>query len=344
MKKFFLALLLPVLFVLSGCNTQAAVDEVDKADTSSTKSNDLKVSVLNIGHGDSILIQTPEQTILFDTANLTDRASLVRELEKFSVTKIDKLVLTHPHVDHIGGARMLIKPTDKQLSEYPYLKKISVAEVYDNAIPYTSKSYINYMKAIEDLGIKRQSLKAGDALDFGGGVNFKVLYPTAEYVAEMTGGKVDNGDRTYKMNNSSIIGRLIYKNFSMMLTGDCERESEKKIVESYSAEELKCNVLKAGHHGSKNSSAAKFLRAVAPEYVLISAGDKEENGNAKGTPHLKFLERCLELNIDAKKIFCTRWNGSITVTTDGETFSVQPEVQVDWVNEWMEKKRKLDAI
>ena len=315
MKKIFLAVLLPVLLLLSGCDSQAAMKE-----TLPPATNDLKISVLNIGHGDSILIRTAEQTILVDTANSTHHDLLVRELEKFSVTKIDKLILTHPHVDHIGGARMLIKPTDKQRNEFPYLEKISVGEVYDNGVPFTNQSYRAYMKAVEATGIKRQSLKAGDVLDFGGGVKFNVLWPASEYIAEVNGGKVDNGDRTYKMNNSSIVGRLTCGKFSMMLTGDCEKESEAKIVERYSAEDLKCDVLKAGHHGSKNSSAKKFIAEVKPSYVLVSAGDKEENGNAKGTPHLKFLERCLELNIDAKKIFCTRWNGTITVTSDGKNF------------------------
>ena len=334
MKKIFLAVLLPVLLIFSGCTSQAAMN-------SSPATNDLKVSVLNIGHGDSILIQTAAQTILVDTADNSKHASLVRELEKFSVTKIDKLILTHPHVDHIGGARMLIKPTDKQLAAYPYLEKISVGEVYDNGVPFANPAYRAYMRAVEATGIKRQSLKAGDTLDFGGGVKFNVLWPASEYIAEVNGGKVDNGDRTYKMNNSSIVGRLTYGNFSVMLTGDCEKESEAKIVEKYSAEDLKCDVLKAGHHGSKNSSAKNFIAEVKPSYVLVSAGDKEEKGNAYGTPHLKFLERFLEQGVDPKNIFCTRWNGTITVTSDGKTFSVQPETQADWVEEWMDKKRKL---
>ena len=337
MKKIFLTLLLPLLLVLSGCNTQAAMGQ----NKNSSGVKDLEISLLNIGHGDSILIQTPEQTILIDTADASEHAKLVNELEKFSVTKIDKLILTHPHVDHIGGARMLIKPTAKQLNEFPYLEKISVGEVYDNGVPFTNQSYRAYMKAVEATGIKRQSLKAGDTLDFGGGVKFNVLWPASEYIAEVNGGKVDNGDRTYKMNNSSIVGRLTYGNFSMMLTGDCEKESEAKIVERYSAADLKCDVLKAGHHGSKNSSAKKFIAEVKPSYVLVSAGDKEENGNAYGTPHLKFLERFLEQGVDPKNIFCTRWNGTITVTSDGKTFSVKPETQADWVEEWMDKKRKL---
>ena len=340
MKKIFLTLLLPLLLVLSGCNTQAAMGQNEN---SSGNKENLKISMLNIGHGDSLLIQTPEQTILIDTANTNEHAKLVNELEKFSVTKIDKLIITHPHIDHIGGARMLICPTEKHLAEFPYLKKISVAEAYDNGIPSTGTAYRNYLSAVESMSVKRHSLKVGDELDFGGGVKFKVLWPPKNFVDEMKAGKADKDDKDYKMNNSSIVGRLTYGNFAMMFTGDCEKESEAKIVAGNDAKDLKCNVLKAGHHGSRTSSTVNFLRAVDPEYVLISAGDKEEHGNAKGSPHLRPLEKILAQGVDPKKIFCTRWNGTITVTSDGKTFSVTPEIQADWVEDWMEKKRKLNT-
>ena len=329
-------------FVLSGCNTQAAGNQ--------TKDDDLKISMLNIGHGDAILIRTKEQTILFDTANSSERDRFVKELEKFSVTKIDKLILTHPHVDHIGNAAMLIKPNKKQLEAYPYLSKISVAEVYDNDVPYTSGAYRNYMKAIEELGIPRKSLKAGDTLDFGGDVKFKVLFPTAEYIAQKKQQQIEAAenenennakiDRMYRMNNSSIVGKLTYKDFSIMLTGDCEKEAEAKILAANDAATLKCDILKAGHHGRNTSSSKEFVAAINPSYVLISSGDNDENNGYKGSPHRKVLGIYLAQGIDAKNILCTQWNGSITVTSDGKNFSVQPEIKKDWVEDLIAKKLK----
>ena len=154
MKKIFTAMLLVLAFVVSGCGggqakqepkdeTQAEVQDDAQAEASPAQdvNGDLKISMLNVGQGDAILIQTGKQTILVDTSDTDERELLVKELEKFSVTKIDKLILTHPHADHIGSAKALINPSKKELSANPYLEKISVAEVYDNGIASTSQLY-----------------------------------------------------------------------------------------------------------------------------------------------------------------------------------------------------------
>ena len=348
MKKFFLSIMLLSAFVISGCNTQAADNKEIPAGN-----DDLKIYMLNVRHGDAILIRTKEQTILIDTGKLVHQARFVKELEKLSVTKIDKLILTHPHVDHIGNARALINPSKKELEENPYLAKISVGEVFDNGIAYTSSFYKNYMKALDTKKIHRQSLKAGDVLDFGGGVEFKVLFPTAEFVAERNQklaeradkqndtGENEKLDREYKMNNMSIVGRLTYKDFSMMLTGDCERDSEAKIVKINDAKDLKCDVLKAGHHGSASSSTKNFVAAVNPSVVLISSGNTAENLNKGiGSPSRKPLENYMAQGVDIKNIFCTEWNGTVTVTTDGKNFSAKPEIENEWVTDWLAKKKE----
>ena len=349
MKKIFLMMFLLATFIFSGCNTQAASNQ--------STNGDLKISMLNIGHGDAILIRTKEQTILIDTGKPSNRANFVKELEKFSVTKIDKLILTHPHADHIGNSRALINPNEKDFAEYPYLKKISVAEVYDNGVPYTSGPYRYYMKALKETGIPHKSLKVGDTLDFGGGVKFKVLFPTAEYVEEKKklqeekANEDENEDeatkevqinRRYRMNNSSIVGKLTYKDFSMMFTGDCEKEIEAELLTKHN--DLKCDVLKAGHHGRRSSSTREFVAAVNPSVVLINAGNNVQKNNPKGSPHRRPLEIFMAQGVNSKNIFCTQWNGSITITSDGKTFSVKPENNIDWVESWINKKRDAKVI
>ena len=333
MKKFFLMMFLMSAFIFGGCNSQAAPARDVKGD--------LKISMLNVGHGDAILIQTKEQTILIDTALPDKHDVIVKELEKFSVTKIDKLILTHPHGDHIGGAAMLIHPNKKQLNEFPYLQKISVAEVYDNGVVYGSGIYKNYLKAVDASGITHQSLKRGDALDFGDGVKFNVIFPTAQLISEANSGKFDpKVDRQYRLNNTSIVGKLTYKNFSMMFTGDAEKEAEATVLSENAAKDLKCDVLKAGHHGSAASSIKDFVAAVNPECILISTAEKEQEGKvSSGHPHLKVLETYLECGVNPKNIFCTRWNGTITLTSDGQNFSVQPEIKVDWFESWVAGKK-----
>lgn len=334
MKKIFLTTILLATVVLVGFAMQIIRSEAAQA-----INGDLKISMLNIGHGDAILIQTGKQTILIDSADSKKSRLLLKELEKFSVTKIDKLILTHPHVDHIGNAQTLINPSQKELAKNPYLEKISVAAVYDNGVATGSPFYKSYNNAIAAKKIPCTALKAGDTLDFGNGVKFKVLFPTSDFVAQINAMESDRRKKQYNINNGSIVGRLTYKNFSMMFTGDCEKESEAKILADNNVADLKCDVLKSGHHGIRTSSTKKFVKAVKPDYVLISAANRKKNNVAVGPPHLVPLKNYLAAGIDKNHIYCTRWNGTITVVSDGKNFSVTPERKEDWVDKWIAYKQ-----
>ena len=349
MKKIFLPIFLLLIFFLAGCGgNQAAENNSDAeknsvAEKSSEKvsaaekkssaaknvSGDLKITMLNVGQGDAFLIQTKSQNILIDTSDQDEREKLVRELEKADVSTFDKIILTHPHADHIGGM-------DKLLKDY------TVKEVFDNGVASTSKLYLNYMKAIKaDKNIKHSTLTAGDVLDFGGGVKFEVLYPTADIV-DQTNEMLANREKV-NLNNQSIVGRLVYKDFSVMFTGDAEKEVESNIWADNDEKKLKSTILKAGHHGSKTASSENFLSVVKPEVVLISAGEPDKRGgNTYGHPHVEPLENYLNAGIDSKNIFWS-WeekNGTVTIISDGKNFSVTPEFEEDWVEKWITDKKK----
>lgn len=310
-----LGLLLLATAFLAGCGGQGTTSETSSSGSSAaavTKSapaptmpsGQVMIRMLDVGQGDSILVQTAEQTVLIDTSDVDEQDKLRTQLQKAGVTKIDKVILTHPHADHIGGMPVLY-------ADY------QVGEIYDNGVTAKSKIYRNYVKQAKAKHIPLKTLKAGDELDFGGGVKFHVYAPGAKMLAE-------SKDEHFNQNNGSIVGQLVCGNFKMLFTGDAEQEAEQEIDASYK-DVLNSDVLKAGHHGSKTSSSPTFLRYVHPQVCLISCGPKEEKGgtgNTYGHPHEQTLKKYKALKA---QVFVTAWQGTITITTDGQTYKVAAE-------------------
>lgn len=301
-----IGLFLLTLALLTGCGgtasqgSSSSSSSSGQAASSSAKAGmDVTIQMLNVGQGDSILIQTGEQTVLIDTSDLDERDKFRAELKRVGVTKIDKVILTHPHADHIGGMDVL-------------LKEFQVGEVYDNGMPSTSKLYIGYMKTLKSKGIKHGKLAEGDTLDFGNGVKFTVLSPTKATVKE-------GQQQGYKHdpNNESVVGRLTYGDFSMLFTGDAEKDTEAAILKKH-ANDIKSTILKSPHHGSHTSSSVNYLKAVAPEAALISCGINNDYGH----PHKETMQAYKKMNI---KIYETDKNGTITVTTNGKTYEIKTE-------------------
>ena len=315
MKKYLqiiCGLILCCTMLLTGCGQGGGQSSDTAASSKVEAKGQLTISMLDIGQGDAVLIQTGAKNILIDTGDDKyyedgkkgkENTQLLTELQKLKIDHIDTLVMTHAHADHIGKA-------DKVIAQY------GVKELVYNGIPSTNKYFINALKAAKANGTKQVKVKAGDVLDFGNGVSFEIVSPSQSLIDEDTAAikvkkKVD-------VNNESVVGRLTFGNFAMLFTGDAEGPVEKTMAASY-GKKLKCQVLKAGHHGSKTSSTAEFLKLVQPESVVMSLGVNNQYGH----PHEALLNRLQKQGV--KNIYRTDANGTITIVSDGSSYSITTE-------------------
>ncbi len=315
MKKYLqiiCGLILCCTMLLTGCGQSGGQSSDTAANSKVEAKGQLTISMLDIGQGDAVLIQTGAKNILIDTGDDKyyedgkkgkENTQLLTELQKLKIDHIDTLVMTHAHADHIGKA-------DKVIAQY------GVKELVYNGIPSTSKYFINALKAAKANGTQQVKVKAGDVLDFGNGVSFEIVSPSQGLIDEDTA--AIKAKKKVDVNNESVVGRLTFGNFAMLFTGDAEGPVEKEMVASY-GKKLKCQVLKAGHHGSKTSSTAEFLKLVQPESVVMSLGVNNQYGH----PHEALLNRLQKQGI--KNIYRTDANGTITIVSDGSSYSITTE-------------------
>lgn len=315
MKKYLqiiCGLILCCTMLLTGCSQGGEQSSDTAANSKAEAKGQLTISMLDIGQGDAVLIQTGAKNILIDTGDDKyyedgkkgkDNTQLLAELQKLKIDHIDTLVMTHAHADHIGKA-------DKVIAQY------GVKELVYNGIPSTSKYFINALKAAKANGTQQVKVKAGDVLDFGNGVSFEIVSPSQSLIDEDTA--AIKAKKKVDVNNESVVGRLTFGNFAMLFTGDAEGPVEKDMAASY-GKKLKCQVLKAGHHGSKTSSTAEFLKLVQPESVVMSLGVNNQYGH----PHDALLNRLQKQGV--KNIYRTDANGTITIVSDGSSYSITTE-------------------
>lgn len=315
MKKYLqiiCGLILCCTMLLTGCGQSGGQSSDTAANSKAEAKGQLTISMLDIGQGDAVLIQTGAKNILIDTGDDKyyedgkkgkENTQLLTELQKLKIDHIDTLVMTHAHADHIGKA-------DKVIAQY------GVKELVYNGIPSTSKYFINALKAAKANGTQQVKVKAGDVLDFGNGVSFEIVSPSQGLIDEDTA--AIKAKKKVDVNNESVVGRLTFGNFAMLFTGDAEGSVEKEMVASY-GKKLKCQVLKAGHHGSKTSSTAEFLKLVQPESVVMSLGVNNQYGH----PHEALLNRLQKQGV--KNIYRTDANGTITIVSDGSSYSITTE-------------------
>jgi len=256
----------------------------------------LKVSYIDVGQGDSILIQTPGgKNVLIDAGNNGDATTIVTYLKAQNISRLDYVIATHSHEDHIGSMDTVINTFD--------IGKVVMPKESSN-----TQTFRDVMTAIASKGLKPIEAKAGVKLDLGPEIYAELLAP--------------NSSGYEDINDYSAVLRLVYGKNSFLFTGDAETQSESEML--HLGSQLKVDVLKVGHHGSKTSSTAAFLKLVAPKYAIISVG----KGNSYGHPTQEALGR---LGSVGATIYRTDESGTIVCESDGETItfktlgsSVQP--------------------
>lgn len=260
------------------------------------KKNILRVVFLDVGQGDACLITTPSgKNILVDGGLGRSRFSaydagyrvVVPYLHKRNIKRIDIMIASHPHADHIGGLIAV-------------LKSMPVGKVYDVAINYPSPVYESFLKTIDVKKVEYHKIRAGDKLFFDTYVKISVFGPQRVYK---------------KVNNNSVTFKLTYKSISFLFTGDIENQAERDIVFKYGSK-IKSFVIKVPHHGSRTSINPEFLNAVDPKYAVISVG----RNNRYGLPNQKALNAYMDRNVI---VYRTDYQGNVEFKTDGIHYAVK---------------------
>ncbi len=282
-KKLFkiLGSLLVIVFFLIGFAVNSQIDR-----------QNLEVCFLDVGQGDAILIKTPyEQNILIDGGPDNSILAQLGSNLAFFDKELDLLILTHPHSDHVAG---LVE----------VLRRYNVNKVLMTGVSHTSPDYLTFVEEISLQNIEIEIAKAQKDIVLGDDLILKILYPWTDL----------SGQEVESLNNSSIITKLIYKNTSFLLTGDVEERVEYDLVNNQI--EVKADVLKLGHHGSKYSTTQEFLDQVQPQYAVIQVGQ----ANKFGHPHLRILKRLEDNNI---QVFRNDLEGPIIFSSDGQNLSIK---------------------
>ena len=260
-------------------------------------SGSLKITVLDVEHGDAILLQDDKRNIMVDVGDSKNRQLLEQKLSKYGVNRIKSVIVSHHHKDHMGNI-------------FTVAGKYGVSNIYDNGnVNNGNKNSIKLHNILSKGEYNNRVLKLGDVVQIDKGYYFEVLSP----------GEFLQADKRIKndQNNNSVVLKLHYGDFTMLLTGDIEAPAEALLYKKYGSS-LKSDVLKVGHHGSKTSSYYKFIEQVKPQYALISCGDfvKYHHPNKNVVGSLEHL---------GAKVYTTEKNGDLTIVTDGKGFTFTNE-------------------
>ena len=289
-----------ILLFSTNCNSQTTTTQSTQTVTATqeittttppqhtTQSNSvLDIHFIDVGQGDSILIDYGQIEVLIDGGDRSP--GVVTYLSSFVDGPIEVMVATHPHADHIGGLIAV-------------LENYKVEEVWYNGDESTSKTYQDFMNAVESEETETHIARLHDVIQIGD------LLFTVRNPADLEG----------STNNNSIVLHLTYGQVDFLFMGDAEQEAERDMMMLDSLPVPEVEILKVGHHGSRTASSEDFLSITSPEIAIYMAGE----GNTYGHPH---EETITALESIGATIYGTDVNGTIVIHTDGVTYQVTPE-------------------
>lgn len=240
----------------------------------------LSAHFIDVGQADGALVRLPDgKTMLIDAGDNKTGIKAVSYLANLGIERIDYLVATHPHADHIGGMDDVIDNFD-------------IGRVYMPDVTANTKTFESMLDAIEKKNIPVTKAAAGVNIFSGDGISADIIAP--------------NSAKYKELNDYSAVVRLVYGNTAFLFMGDAETLSEDEITA-----DVRADVLKVGHHGSDTSSGENFILRVSPRVAVISVGE----GNSYGHPNDAVMER---LRRAGATVFRTDEDGTVVIGSDGE--------------------------
>lgn len=247
----------------------------------------LKVHYLDVGQGDSIFIELPNnETMLIDAAESYQSENIINYLKNLNYQKIDYVIGTHPHTDHIGGLKDIINTFE-------------IGKIYMPKVVSTTKTYESLLMAIKDKNLKINTAKAGTSIIDTDTLKINILAP--------------NNSTYTELNNYSVVTKITYGTTKFLFMGDAEKLSENEIKENVTAD-----VIKIGHHGSNTSSSIDFIKKVNAKYGIISVGLNNKYNLPKE-------ETITNWENSGTKIYLTSTNGTIRASSDGTNINIESE-------------------
>lgn len=256
--------------------------------TASQQDGLLKVYFLNVGQGDAIFIETPNGNQVLVDGGPDNK--VIQELAKvmpFYDRDIDMIIASHPHADHVAG---LIE----------VLERYDVKNVLQAKEDYNSPVVPVWKEAVQNEGANEIEAISGKVIDLGNEATLTIVHPFVSVA----------GTFLKNPHDAVVVAMLKYGAFEVMLTGDMEAKVERRLM--LEGNDLKSDILKVGHHGSKTSTTSEFLSAVVPKVAFIQVGK-----NRYGHPTPEVLSRLEKFGV---KYYRTDLDGAVKVVSDGQSF------------------------